>query len=835
MNRRKFLQYTLPTSAAVPFMLNSVRMQAFSNSLLAQSIDCNTLKERSLVVIRLFGGNDCLNTFVPIEQYSSYASLRPNLRVPDSGSGAYINLDSTLALNNQIGLNPVIPEFKELYDQGLVSIIQGVGYENHSRSHFKAADLMLSGGDATEALYELESGWAGRYLAHMYPGLDGYSSPVMPDPLGIQMGIMDSSFAFKCEDVQAHVTMGNKDSQDYYSLISGIGGALTPNFPESIHGQELYYANMVQSSTSNYTTRINSVFANGSNVKTYPDTNLSNQLKTVARLISGGCQTKIYWVYLEGFDTHANQEGEHEVLLSQLLQGVKTFQDDLKALGIDDRVLTMTLTEFGRKANENSSLGTDHGTSSSIYMFGKGLKGGVYGTNMDLSNLNDGAPLFQQHDYRQVLTTVLQDWLGANTAALTATKFEAFENQKLDLIDTNLVADSSFSCAQTFKGIGEVGNLRGVVQKRKRQWHTVTLDRIYQHPVVIMGPASNHGGQPLTIRVKNITHNSFKWQVDEWNYLDGGHTGIDISFMVIEAGVHTLANGKQIIAGITDNIINHKWTNIIFPNSFVNKPLVLTQCCSYRGRAAVISRSKLITTSSFGLKLQEEEGNNGNHAKESVSWVAMDPGSFDDWLKGEGGLTGVELTHRNYQLNFGRSYSESLAFFASVQTYNGADPVNIRYRTLNPSGARIFLQEEKSGDAETVHNNAEQVGYMVFDEPGQIMGASAPEYDPADSPTFRLASEEIEESLPQGIFQINCFPNPFVDEFSIDFHHAPADKALVEIRDVLGNLVRKPKNVSTKNSYTIRTSSLPVGNYFVRVISGERVSTYGISKIPKES
>ena len=248
------------------------------------------------------------------------------------------------------------------------------------------------------------------------------------------------------------------------------------------------------------------------------------------------------------------------------------------------------------------------------------------------------------------------------------------------------MADPSYSCASTFKGIGEVGNLTGVVQKRKREWHTVTLDRLYDNPVVIMGPASSHGGQPLTIRVKNITVNSFKWQVDEWNYLDGGHVGIDISYMVVEAGVHTLANGKQLIAGITDNIINHQWKNIIFPNAFADKPLVLTQCCSYRGASAVVSRVKGVSSTAFGLKLQEEEATNGTHVKESVSWVAMDPSTFDDWLKGEGGLTGTEVTHRNHPIDFSRSYSQTPVFFASVQTYQGRTRLISGIADWNPTG-----------------------------------------------------------------------------------------------------------------------------------------------------
>ncbi|MEM6630316.1 MAG: DUF1501 domain-containing protein [Bacteroidota bacterium] len=829
MNRRKFLRYTSASATGAPLLLNSIRVQAFDNPSIMQSLDCTSLKERALVVIRLFGGNDTLNTLVPINQYSTYASLRPTLRVPDSGAGAYVNLDSTLSIADQVGLNPNMTGFKDLYDQGLASFIQGVGYDNHSRSHFKAADLMLSGGDSTEALYELESGWAGRYLAHMYPGLAGYSSPIMPDPLGIQMGIMDSSFAFKCENLQTHVTMGNQDELNYYSLISGIGGALTPTFPDSAFGRELYLANMVQSSTSNYTERINSVFASGSNVKTYPDTSLSNQLKTVARLISGGCQTKIYWVYQDGFDTHADQDSVHDSLLSDLSQSIKAFQDDLNSLGIDDRVLTATVTEFGRKAEENGSGGTDHGTSSSIFLFGKGLKGGMYGTNTDLSNLNDGAPLLPQYDYRQVLATILQDWLGADTDALTATKFEGYENQKLDLIETNLVADPSVACAQTQLTIGEVGSLTEVVQKRKRQWHKVILDRVYENPVVIMGPASAHGGQPFSIRVKNITNNSFKWQVDEWNYLDGGHVAIDISYMVVEAGVHFLPNGKQLIAGITDNIINHKWTNIVFPKSFDSKPLILTQCSSFKGSSAVVTRLSGITNTSFGVRLQEEEGNNGTHLKESVSWVAMEPGTFDDWLMGEGGLTNEVVSHKKHTLDFSRAYSDAPALFASVQTFNGGDPINIRYKSLESEKAVIWLEEEKSQDQEIGHWNRESVGFIVFDKPGQILGDTSLEYNPADSPTFRLAEGEIIEDQDQP-FKINCFPNPFISDFLIEMKYAPSKKAKVEIRNILGEVLHTIEDVRSRDMLRVYAKDFARGHYVIRVVSGSEVDTYKILK-----
>ena len=682
MNRRNFLKFTGTSASVAPLVLNSIPVRSFATSSLMQGLDCTTLKERALVVIQLFGGNDGLNTLIPIDQYASYAKLRPTLRIPESGSKAYVNLDESLSIENQVGLNPHIPEFKELYDQGLASFIQGVGYPNHTRSHFKSTDLILSGTDSTIETYSYDSGWAGRYLDHAFPGLAGYSSPVMPDPLGIQMGILDASLAFSTPHSKTHINLGGKDNMGFYSQLSGIGGCPVPHLPLSEYGELLSHANSIQSNTSNFCGRIGDLFEKGSNAKSYPDLDLANQLKTVARLMDGGCQTKIYWVYLSGFDTHSSQANMHAKLLRELSLSIKAFQDDLKALGLEKRVLTLTLSEFGRKAYENGSKGTDHGTSSSMYLFGAGLKGGVYGTNINLADLEDGAPKAPQYDYRQVLTTLLTDWLGADSEAQEATGFSSFENQKLDLVSSNQVADPSFYCEVDHYTIGEVGNLTGVSQANRREWHTVKLDKMYTDPVVIMGTPSSGGSQPLTIRVRNITSSSFEWQVREWDYLDGKHDPIDISYWVMETGVHQLPNGIQIVAGNTGNEVGQNWRRIAFEQVFEERPIVFAQCSSCLYPQALVCRTKEVFSDSFYVRLQGEEGGDISELVEQVSWVAVAQGEFSEGIPGESGLIEY-VSHRNKRIPFSSTYREQSSFFAHAQTFNGADPFSIRCQHLD--------------------------------------------------------------------------------------------------------------------------------------------------------
>jgi hypothetical protein len=207
----------------------------------------------------------------------------------------------------------------------------------------------------------------------------------------------------------------------------------------------------VEQSVNLYAQRISQVFAAGTNAVTYPASNinpLAAQLKTVARLIRGGSKTKIFLCQLGGFDTHQGQvgttalDGSHADLMFVFSQAVKAFYDDLAAMGIAEQVLSCTFSEFGRCAKGNGSTGTDHGTLAPMIVMGKGVKGGVSGTNVNLSNLtNDNQLQGMQHDYRQVFTTLLQDWLGANDYVLEETLFDNY--MKIPLINNNFITDPS--------------------------------------------------------------------------------------------------------------------------------------------------------------------------------------------------------------------------------------------------------------------------------------------------------------------------------------------------------------------------------------------------------
>ncbi|HAD12619.1 MAG TPA: hypothetical protein DCF33_09290 [Saprospirales bacterium] len=458
MKRRNFLKI-FPAATVTPFVVNGHPLRAFANSHMAKLLNsCDGVEERVLVLIQLKGGNDGLNTIIPIEQYDTYANLRPTIRINESD---YINLDSTLNNQDQVGVHPSFAKIKELYDKGWASIIQGVGYESMNQSHFKGTDLWLTGGDGSIANNNIKSGWMGRALQAFYPEVEGVPTSSMPDPLGIQVGDPTTSLGFHTEtEHQNVINLSGQDASGFYSLIQTIGGAPILNVPDSDHGVELEYIMGVERSTSLYAQRISEVFNAGSNyLTTYPTTNnnsrLAPQLQTVARLIKGGCKTKIYLCQLGGFDTHNAQidggntaQGDHANLLLDLAESIKNFFDDLEGLGLADQVTACTFSEFGRCARENGSDGSDHGTLAPMLVFGKNIAAGVKGTNVNLSNLTpDNQLQGAQFDYRQVFTTLLQDWLGAGEEVLTQTMFDGYN--KVNLVDPAFVVNPECYLPQT--------------------------------------------------------------------------------------------------------------------------------------------------------------------------------------------------------------------------------------------------------------------------------------------------------------------------------------------------------------------------------------------------
>ncbi len=445
MDRRKFFKVSAPLSLT-PFIINGTSISTFANTRLLEAMNCAGISERVLVIVQLKGGNDGLNTLIPMDSYASYKAIRPNIAIPDSGAGSFIPLDTTLPIANQVGLHPSMVGFKSLYDSGLMSVVQGVSYTSPNRSHFRSTDLMLTGSDGS-AGYNVNTGWMGRYLNHMFPGYAGNPDVIMPDPLGLQLGDNITSLGFSSNaEHNVAINLSYNSPAGYHNIVNEVGGAPLPNVPLSEYGQELQYIMNVESSTNKYAQRITDVYNAGNNSPgaNYPSHYFANQLKTVARLIQGGSKTKIFLTSLGGFDTHTNQTdmsdpsvGAHTNLMYNVSEAIKAFQDDITALGLDNKVLTVSFSEFGRKAIENDNYGTDHGNIAPMFVIGKGVEGGVLGTTPDFNEVNTQG-IFNnnqiQHDYRQVLTSVLQDWLGGNDTAITETKFDPFLPQKLPLI-----------------------------------------------------------------------------------------------------------------------------------------------------------------------------------------------------------------------------------------------------------------------------------------------------------------------------------------------------------------------------------------------------------------
>ena len=444
MKRRKFNKVLGGGLLSLPIFLNNCSVKTYDDKHLAKSV---LDSDRILILIQLKGGNDGINSLVPLNQFDLYRKLRPTIGLKRN---QVKKLDSTLSENLQLGVHPSLMDIKALYDQGMVSIIQSVAYPNVDRSHFKSTDYWMTGGDGSPQKNNFKTGWIGRFLQNAYPQ-QLKSSNKFPDPLGIQLGNPNSLLAFQLEGKhKCSINISGQDPSGYYTKISDSGASSPTAFPNSLFGEELKYISLLQASTSSYAQRISEVFNKGKNYFNYPDTDLSNQLKTVARLLHGGSKTKIFLVQLGDFDTHRGQvmsgdpiTGVHSNLLKELGGAVSAFLKDVQKSELGDRVLAMTFSEFGRKAKENGSLGTDHGIMAPMFIFGKGLSNGVFGKNVDLSTVNDEGQLSGvQFDYRQVYATVLQDWLGASDEILRKSNLNYYSD-KIPFIGKNSRIPSS--------------------------------------------------------------------------------------------------------------------------------------------------------------------------------------------------------------------------------------------------------------------------------------------------------------------------------------------------------------------------------------------------------
>ena len=447
MERRKFIKLSAAASAIA---LTPFQLQAALKSYLPFE-GCPDISNRKLVLINLAGSNDGLNTIIPINQYDTYSNLRPTIKVPNSGLNSYITLDATLPENQQIGLNPALTSFKTIYDKSWLRIMQSVGYPSQNKSHFKSTDLYLTGNDGNSLLNGVDSGWMGRFMELYYANL-----VVETFPLAVEIGSSKTSLGFHGEDQHGlALNITGQDPSGFYTILNGLGGVPPTNFPNSDYGKELEFIKNTDALSNQYAQSISSAFNAGQNDVSYPDTDISNQLKTVARLISGDLQSKIYMVRLGGFDTHnaqvqgsGNVIGKHYDLLTQLSQAIESFMNDLKSQNIAEDVVGLTFSEFGRKAGENGSFGTDHGEIAPMFVFGEPVSGGVTGTNPDLTEAtsnNNYQIQTVQYDYRQTFATLLQDFLGASNTIIDDTFFNYTANESFTKLKISNLIKTQFA------------------------------------------------------------------------------------------------------------------------------------------------------------------------------------------------------------------------------------------------------------------------------------------------------------------------------------------------------------------------------------------------------
>ena len=429
MKRRKFLS-ALSAATVVPAVIDGFSLKTFASSPLLKALAAATDNDHVLVLIQLNGGNDGLNTVIPLDQYTQLSAARSNILIPSA---------QVLSLNGhpETGLHPSMTGLQQLYNNGKVNIVQGVSYPSPNFSHFRATDIWLTASDSNQTL---TTGWAGRYLDYEYPNYPvGYPNSIMPDPLAIEIG---STVSLGLQGPGASMGMSITDPTNFYNLINGIQDPA----PATFYGDELTYIRQVSQQSQAYTTVITAAANNvSSQSPAYPaagTNSLADQLKIVARLVAGGLKTKIYMVSLGGFDTHSNQAdfgspttGSHADLLSRLSVAIAAFQDDLNYLGVSNRVVGMTFSEFGRRIISNGSIGTDHGAGAPMILFGDAVQNGILGTNPVIpGNADVNANVAMQYDFRSVYSSVLNEWFCVPQADLNQIMLQNF--QLLPLIQT---------------------------------------------------------------------------------------------------------------------------------------------------------------------------------------------------------------------------------------------------------------------------------------------------------------------------------------------------------------------------------------------------------------
>ena len=423
-SRRSFLR-NLGIAGGTSILMGKFPVTAMAGAPLAMALN-NTGDDRILVLIRLQGGNDGLNMIVPIFDYGTYQSLRPTIRIPEA---------DLFNLNDEFGIPSTMSDLQNMWLDGQMKVVNTVGYPDQNLSHFRSTDIWTTASDADE---NLSSGWMGRFLESEFP--DFITNP--PDiPPAIQIGGAGNLTFNNSEMINMSVNVTNPDELFQIAQNGELYDAT--DVPDCYYGEQLSYVRTVTNSTFRYAEVIKQAYDASTNAADY-QFGLGEQLALVARLIKGNLGTKLYMVTLNGFDTHAGQNGTHPNLMFQLSNAVRNFYEDLAAGGMAHQVLSMSFSEFGRRIEQNASNGTDHGAAAPLLLFGEGLNGnGVLGENPDLVNLDPVGNLVPSVDFRSIYATVLENWLCIEPTlvdSILGQSFERLPDIGLDCLDTSTAA-----------------------------------------------------------------------------------------------------------------------------------------------------------------------------------------------------------------------------------------------------------------------------------------------------------------------------------------------------------------------------------------------------------
>lgn len=392
ISRRRFIQHTGLASASmlVPGFIKALGNQPFLKA----------DNGRVLVVVQLSGGNDGLNTVIPY-QNDIYYKMRPSLSSVADGS---------LRISGELAFHPSMVGMAELYDQGLLAVINSVGYPNPNRSHFRSMDIWHSGSDADK---HINNGWIGRYLDASCKGCAEPTLAVeIDDSLSLAMkGEGINGIALRDPDTLL------KSTNDRFT--KGLVAEL-PDYSADSDVSFLYKTLTETVSSAAYLHEKSKIYKSS---VAYHDSDFGKRMKLLAELIISGSKTRVYYISLGGFDTHAAQLFSQQRLLKTYADSIKAFFDDMALNGRLNDVLVMTFSEFGRRVKQNASNGTDHGTANNLFLLGAGLKKqGILNEAPNLEDLDNGDLKFQV-DFRQVYATILSQWLNVDSTQILGREF----------------------------------------------------------------------------------------------------------------------------------------------------------------------------------------------------------------------------------------------------------------------------------------------------------------------------------------------------------------------------------------------------------------------------